>query len=213
MKKLYIVGALLALSLNAHGATVALRNSNTAFTSVRPITNTGNIPIADGTGFVATGFFTLPDATLQMAASSPATFAQVAADFAQFGASTKFGGASAFNISGLYIAEPQETITSAIDPRVGRTLYTIIGNGETFGGSTEIAIVKHTTSVAEGPTFTTNANVATDGASVLVGNAGIGQVDVGAGPVSALGLVAVVPEPSSALLGVLSLAIMLRRKR
>lgn len=98
-------------------------------------------------------------------------------------------------------------------PLIGRTIYTIFGNGATLGSSTLYGAVQIGSISADVPTPNTyTSNPA--GGTVVVGSVGTWQGDLGfGGGTLTYNTVNLVPEPSAALLGALGALGLLRRRR
>ena len=99
---------------------------------------------------------------------------------------------------------------------IGKTLYAFVGNTASLASSTAFslfvvapAIFDDTTGESE---YVVNPG---NGGTVLIGTTSTSTVDAGAGPgtYNTLRTVAIVPEPSSALLGLIGAICLLRRKR
>lgn len=175
--------------------------------------------IPSGSGTVATGFFSLADGAIT-AISTPAAWTTALGSFQQFGTTGTVGGASALNNAGLYklTAGQANLAGSAFD---GKNIYTVIGNGASLAASTQVLVFKSTSTFAVDPTPEgTGPFLGTPPAgSLLLGSFGTPGAFYPAGlmanitstPAVAVNLV---PEPATALLGVLSLGFgFIRRRR
>lgn len=213
LKSLLAAVVLAAISHTSEAASITASNLSDDFTKAVPIvTSTGTL-VASNTGIVQVGTFgTLTDAQLNIG-NLPALIA----DFQSFGSSTKFG--AGFDIAGLYSLAPSAGILAG-DTKIGKSIYVFIGNGDTFATSTEFAIYKDDNAfAADAPLFNAKAyptdlpdNAAIDAAFVL---GGLGAVQVAIpglqGNFTSIQLVAV-PEPSIALLGLMGLGLVRRRR-
>lgn len=221
LKSLLAAVVLAAISHTSEAASITASNLSDDFSKAVPIVTTANVPVAANSGFIQVGTFgALTDAQLGAAvAAGGASFAGLIADFQAFGASTKFG--AGFDIAGLYSLAPSAGILAG-DSKIGKNVYVVIGNGATLASSTEVAIYKDNDAfAADAPLFSAKAyptdladNAAID-AAFVVGNLGAAQVNIaGVGSFNPIQLTAVgaIPEPSVALLGLMGVGLIRRRR-
>ena len=174
--------------------------------------NAAAVTLADGTtllpvgsGYVAAGTFTIPDAEISAATSGAALLA----GFKQFG--------SAGNIpefAGLITHDASMPLADG-DGFVGNPIYAVVGNNADLGSSTQALVYKsENTFAADNPLFESSAPIwSANSTTLLLGTSGgkVLQPDFGA-EINAVGL-AVVPEPSSALLALVGGLLFFRRRR
>jgi PEP-CTERM motif len=220
-KALLVLPVLLALAAQSKATTIILKNFDEGGAGARPLTDhTTNTPLAANSGSVSIGTFaTLTDAQItSMGAFNAANRNALLADFLAFADSvnnpTRTGDTNAFDIPGLY-SGVNNGINAAADPKIGKAIYTFIGNGPTLASSTQIGIVKDNDSFVldDQPVITANAFLYEPTSVILVGQLGA-QIPVGplGGSFSTLQLAAV-PEPSClALLGLCG-GFFVRRRR
>jgi hypothetical protein len=165
-----------------------------------------------GAGVVAIGYLTIEDSALGPQAGNGITGADLAAGFAQFANSITVGiGAN----SGLY----QGSIAAAIDVGSefeGNAIYTIIGNGDTIASSTAALVYKHSFNFqndGESPGGDVILGLNQTGTLLLGSNDGTAALEPAIPEREAFGLVPLIPEPSSALLGLVGIAFLGFRRR
>ena len=164
-----------------------------------------------GPGVVAFGFFTTDSLS---AISSPANLVSL---FVQFGNAGTFAAASATGNRSVFSSAQNQTVggTQFAD----KFVYLFVGNGSTFANSTEFLVVKHGTltfgSVSDATPTPTLFTIRPDNSSALFGSEGaIVQTANTDGSLTPGWTMAVpVPEPSAALLGLLGIAGLIRRRR
>lgn len=139
--------------------TLALTGTGKAFTltllNVDPITG-GSSPVIlksgegvpPGTGIVAGGYFTISDDAIQNATS----ITDLANGFVQFGDSIPFNNGNFGDnpqLHGLYAFSTSLpiSINNHNFHFHGKTIYTFIGEGDSFANSNEVIVVKHTNSL------------------------------------------------------------------
>jgi hypothetical protein len=198
-----VFSALVALALSAQAATVTVGNlpGNVPV----PISGTdGNLL---GSGSVAIGVFSGDVGALAGAGD----IAGLKSAFTQFGNSVSMG----FNgLAGLY----QNSVSGAIgagDAYAGQNVYTVIGDGASIGDSNGLLVFDHGFSFQADPAPTDPAIITSDG-NLLLGSAK--QGDVGGTAFDGFMLAGeagggVIPEPSSALLGLIGLSALFFRRR
>jgi hypothetical protein len=180
--------------------------------------------IANGAGVVAVGLVTLTDAQV-MAVNTVPEWVALLAGFSQFGATTTtFGGASAVNNQGMYKLTAGFPVPDAASPFADKNIYTLMGNGATLATSTEVAVFKGNDKFVLDQAASTNAPLTGNppGGTLLVGtidaagsvNGGFNTPAFNTTSMNVMHLVNLVPEPTTALLGVLSLGFgFIRRRR
>ena len=172
-------------------------------------------PVPSGTGFVAIGTFTIGDGSI-----TAANFANVVADFQQFGTATTFGGAGGFSIDGLFGHDASAPINagSPLVTPTAQNIYLVAGNGTNLGNSNEVLIYRFPqTFGVDNPVFGESVRLTEQAptffAGLLIGGEVADVPVAGLGNVGGLHFVAV-PEPAApAILPLLGLGVLLRRKR
>lgn len=194
-----VFGALVALSLSAQAATVTVGN----LPGNLPVPISFNGALLGSSGSVAIGTFA--------ADSAFGSVGGIQGDFQQFGDAISVG----FNgIDGLY----QNTVSSTVGGSAfsGQQVFTVIGNESTIGGSSALAVIDNGFTFVDEPGATPNA-VITAASGLRFGSAAQGSVGGNAFDGFALagagGGGPVIPEPSSALLGLLGLSFLAFRRR
>jgi hypothetical protein len=216
MKKVLLaIPITIALLVQTEAANVILQNFDEGGTAARPLASSTGAILAVNSGSVSIGTFnTLTDAQIT-ALGGPGRNALLA-DFAAFANSvtnpTRTGNAAALDIPGLYAASINEAVNTG-DPRIGKSIYTLIGNGTSLATSNQIAVVKDEQTFAlDAPLATAQAYIYQPTSVLLIGTEGpLTTIPGFTGSFNTLQL-AVVPEPSSlALLGLCGL--LFRRRR
>lgn len=195
-----------ATSFTASFSNFDTTSSSTIATSTLILDNGSQIAI--GSGSVAVGYFDLSDI-------NSASDSEIVSSFVSFGTSSRFTNGLA--IDGFFDFNRQATVDSAgtNNAFINKTIGILIGNAVDFTSSTRFAAVEF-----DG-IFFADDNTPNSGASGSIndGNSTIhvgtdsGAFDTGAFTSDSITLVTV-PEPSStALLGLGSLALLLRRRR
>jgi uncharacterized protein (TIGR03382 family) len=190
-----------------------------------PIVTRSGTFMPSNSGIVAVGFFGggITDAQISAAGCNLTAWQAVAAQFQVFGTSnsTTFGGADSLNTPGLY----RVTYSNSALPGGtfdGRNVYTVIGNGTSLLNSTEVAVIRSSSTFATDPNPSATANVVGDNfGDVLIGTLGTASVLYTGAPAPASFqnqpmqpiILGCFPEPSSMSLGLLGLAGILRRRR
>lgn len=196
-----VFGALVALALSAQAATVTV--GNLPGNVPAPILGTDGANLASGS--VAIGIFSGDAGTLGAAGDIDG----LKAAFTQFGDAVSMG----FNgIDGLY----QNTISATVAGSAfsGANVYTVIGNGADIAGSSGLFVYDHGFTFVDEPGATPDAVLT--GGSVIYGTTGTGNVggtDFAGFQLAGMGGGPVIPEPSSALLGLLGLGFLAFRRR
>lgn len=194
-----VFGALAALALSAQAATVTVGN----LPGGAPVPIVGTDGSTLGTGAVAIGIFSEDPSGLDIPA--------VKAAFQQFGSAVDMG----FNgIAGLY----QNTVTATVGGTgfSGQAVYTVIGDGADIASSAGLMVFDHGFSFVDEPGATNDAVITATG-NLILGSVASG-VDIGGTAFDGFQLaggggVPVIPEPSSALLGLLGLSFICLRRR
>jgi len=203
--KLKLFFAALAMTMNCSGFVVTLQS---AFD--KAVTDSMGVVIPNGGGFIATGFFgTLADGNLSTSSST-----MLSADFMQFGPSGTFGFGG---FGGVYQIEADGGLIAPGSTFDTRSVYTVLGNGSTFSGSTDFVIYKHPTlfqtDSADANPKTVVATLGEASGTYLFGGPTGGTVNVGGSAFPAVQMAQAVPEPSTLLLSALGVLALLRRKR
>lgn len=201
MKKLALITLGLSIIASSAFAATTITANNRGTTSLESfqILNSSGVAIAQDSGAIALGSFT---GDVNIGAS---TVAEAIANFVQFGESAVFGGIG--TIPGLY----DRAISGEIGTLAGQTVYTVIGNGSTLASSTDLLIFEHVSSFVAEPGTTDNA-IVRDGEAfgqLILGTSGTD----GAGQFTNYYQMALIPEPSTALLTSLGAGFLLFRRR
>lgn len=210
MNKTLIVAVLGLMTTSVSQAgNILATNFDEATLAQRPLSTFTGTPILAG-GVVQLGTFQSTDPSgLIAGAGTPAGFAALLADFLTFGSTSAIG---AFN-PGLYGGDKSVPIAGN-SPLIGKSIYTLIGNGATLAASGEIALIRDDQSFAvDAPVFAALADISAASSVILIGNAsGPGFSTALGASASSLSL-APVPEPMSAMLLLSGLGLMIRRRR
>lgn len=197
-----VFSALVALAISAQAATVTVGN----LPGNVPVPISGTDGSLLGSGSVAIGVFSGDVGALAGAGD----IAGLKAAFTQFGNSVSMG----FNgLAGLY----QNTVSATVGGSAfsGANVYTVIGDGGSIADSNGLLVFDHGFTFVDEPGATPDAIIRTDG-NLLLGSAKQGSVggtafdgfmlagEAGGG---------VIPEPSSALLGLIGLSALFFRRR
>lgn len=103
------------------------------------------IPLLPGSSIASVGCFTISDAQVAVLAGNLSydqligSFVSIASDDFNAGSIGHFGSA----IPGLYVVSTDYGLVGSGDPRVGKTLYTFLGNAATLEASNALALVQH----------------------------------------------------------------------
>lgn len=211
-------GALYTLS-NGSGSTAAgiqtttgavFRSGTTAGTTLG--TGVQNIQTSAGPGIVAFGFFSTDDF------STTSTAASLVSLFTQFGASDTYGAVSTGGNRSVFSRAATQTIGSTFNTK---NIYLFSGNGSSFANSTEFLVAKMDSTFFAVADDVTNAStpkslvINPGNSTVLLGSeiSNVYTTNTDASTTSGWQMAALVPEPSSALLGAIGALILLRRRR
>lgn len=165
--------------------------------------------ISAGAGVVAFGVFSTDDLT---GATTPSEL---------IGLFTQFGGTVAFNQAGPVgnrsVFSSAQNVTVTGSDFAGKVIYLLAGNGSTLEGSSQFLVLKSTlafNTVSDDTPTPTVLTISPANSSVLIGSAVANVQTTNTDTTTTAGWeMAVIPEPSTALLGLLGLAGMMRRKR
>ena len=166
--------------------------------------------ISGGPGVVAMGFFTTDDL------ASVTSSASLVSLFVQFGTSGTFAAAGATGNRSVFSSAQNATVggTQFAD----KFIYLFVGNGSTFANSTEFLVAKSSIlfgSVLDSTPTPTVFTIRPDNSVALFGSEGAIVQTANTDGSSTVGwtMAAPVPEPSTALLGLLGVAGLIRRRR
>jgi hypothetical protein len=226
MKKLTLLAAATLLSATAsQAATYTITNSSGPVNTQSIVTSSGAFANS-GTVVIGTYLGTAP--TLSTATS---TMEDILDGFTTVATgSLGTSGSGVTTIHGVFSiqtsgTDPLDDLTApAAAAWVGKNFFAIIGNGATIEESTEVLIFRFTNYTipnTESTILTLNMRPAdaNSGGSVYGGFGGVGNYLLDPSPGNAgtanstFNMVAVVPEPSAALLGMIGALGLLRRRR
>lgn len=216
--------ALLFAWSSASGALITLNNGSGAAASgiqtlegstFRASTVAGTaFPTGGGTsagpGVVAFGFFSTDDLG---SVSSPASLV---------GLFTQFGTSVAFNANGTTgnrsVFSSAQNVTVSGSAFQDKFIYLLVGNGTTFLDSTQFLVAKSTLTfnqVADSTPTPTALTIRPDNSVALIGSeiANVQTANTDASVTAGWQTAVLVPEPSTALLGLIGLAGLMRRRR
>ncbi len=211
---------------SSYGAVYNVLNGTTAASN--GIAATGLVtdpsgPAATGTftGFYSTtnpgvyafGYFGVTDAEITAATN----LSSIVSAFVQFGTTDTFNaGGAPTNARGLFAHSQSATVTGT--GFSGKNIYLLVGNGASFGASSELLVLKNTSTFSDAqdaiPTAQ-NISFTTTTASVKFGVniADLKTTGADTSTTAGWGTAKVVPEPSAALLGAVGALGLLRRRR
>lgn len=202
------------MAQNSSAFTVTISNLGDPVTADNAIIdNSGNF-IALTQGSIGVGYFS----SFVVGDFSSATRSALLSDFQQFDSSKPF--ANGDGAVGFFNATYDASIPfEGTSPFEGQTLFTVIGNESSLGSSTEFGVFRHDGQLFAEEDGAGNGGVSGsvrsgEGTLLLGSDAGIKSHPLGA-TVGTFQLAPVtIPEPSStALLGLGSVALLLRRRR
>jgi hypothetical protein len=197
MKKL-IVSILVAVSSMASGATVAVGGAPASRLGVQAASG-GALLVGTNSYFLTVGTYAAP----------PVSFASAIADFTPLravgtDAVVTVGSAATGSIGGTFVGVGPAGLSSA-------PIFVFVANNADYALATEIAVLRASTQVFPNPVSGSGSVTVTSSITGLVGV--LGQVtDAPTGSFDFVTMVAV-PEPSTALLGLLGVAGLIRRRR
>lgn len=176
----------------------------------KAVTDSMGVLIPDGGGVIVTGFFTtLLDADIANSSSSV-----LGSDFVQFGSSGEFGFNGFGGVYSVAVDGGRIAPSSTFDLK---TIYTVLGNGDTIAGSSDFVIFKHPfTFEADSLDANDKTALATLGeisGVYLLGGPVAGTVNIGGADLPIVQMAQAVPEPSALMLSALGAMALLRRKR
>jgi hypothetical protein len=188
------------------------------------ILSAANAPLAFG--IVGTGKFSVNDAAVDLLITSATTtgdYSGLISAFDSFVGTDDFatGVDFIFGIGSVPGAFALGADLGAPTAHIGATLYSFFGNAATLSGSTEFGLYRHSEKLVADPAQPTppnDYNLLLTGGSLLIGTStSFVSTDTNLGTngdsMSAIKLVAAVPEPSAALLGAIGAMALLRRRR
>lgn len=206
MKKTFIALTLLmAASAGLQAASITVTNRLAATLESRWIADADGSFIPNGGGMVAIGSFA--DESGIAGASSVDGLLSA---FTQFGDAVSVAGVG--TVAGLYANSISASVSGG--GFTDQSVFTVIGNGGSLASSSNFLVFKHDgvfPADADNPTATLNAIVGEGQGELLLGGSGTGDFNGNAIDTYTLGVV--VPEPSSALLGLLGLSFLAFRRR
>lgn len=164
-------------------------------------------------GVYGFGYFNVTDSEI----TNALTLGSIVSNFVIFGVTDTFNsGGAPTNQRGLFAHSQSSTVTGT--DFSGKNIYLLVGNGSTFGNSTELLVLKNqslfTDAQDQVPTAQ-NITFSTATSSLLFG---VNLVDVkttgtDASVTPGWGTANLIPEPSAALLGAIGALGLLRRRR
>jgi hypothetical protein len=211
MKIAATLAALIAMAGASFAASITVTNFRSGDTNL--VADSSNTLIPFESGYVAIGVFSADDAQLRAWAGA-LQGAEIANAFVQFSNNVSVGFN---NFGGIY----QTVINGAIsagDSFAGMNVYTVVGNGSSLGGSSELLVFKHNHVFMADPSPTANTVLALGleptAGETIIGIAGENTASLG--PIvdkPTFQTAVVVPEPSSVLLLLSGFGAFLFRRR
>ena len=200
------VAVSLATLAFSQAASVVARNDS----ELHPITLAGGVLVPNGTGFVALGTFTISDAQISAAPSSPTGRDQLSGDFIGLGSSASFGvGGEGGLFSSSFVAP-----INGGDPLDGESIFIVAGNGGSIASSDQLWVFK------SGELFGTdpfNAELELDAelatGAVLIGSPVNVLVPSAGRNFEGSEMALMIPEPGSMALIAFGTIALLRRRR
>lgn len=223
--KLIITGM---LSLGAgHGAIYNVLNGSSATSNGIAPTGllsdpTGTPVVGTFTGFFNTtnpgvytfGYFNITDTAI----TGAATLSTLVNAFVQFGTVTDTfnSGGAPTNQRGLFAHSQTATVTGSSFS--GKNIYLLVGNGTTFGNSTEMLVLKNSalfTDAQDAVPTAQNITFSTSTSTLLFGVnlADVKTTGTDTSVTAGWGTAVPVPEASTSLLGAIGALALLRRRR
>ncbi len=211
--KLFLASALVAFALPTSAATFTVSNvvSGTGATDALYQNSDGTLLAG---GIVHVGYFPAGYSISSSLNDIEATITNFTSFASQLAGtfSADLGGAFPGYVQGPGVAGP--TITGA-DPLVGRALYAFVGNGATLAASNAFGLKQVDTLRDDVPFNNEYLANPFGGVAPVIGSVGnfVGNASgLGSSPYTTLQL-ALIPEPSTALLGLIGTLGLLRRRR
>lgn len=215
MKKTIAILATIVASFSfADGAAITVTNYDEASGAQLGISIASGAGLLTG-GVVQVGSFAADPASLISAlnpTNAGGAYEALLSAFTSFGSTNTIGG----DYSGLFESVKEANIASD-NALVGKSIYTLIGNGATLQSSTELAILVDAQQFNyDDPVFARRSNLTADTVTAAFGSKTGPAVETALGASTAsiqLAPVAIIPEPMSAALLIGSLAFVVRRRR
>jgi hypothetical protein len=164
-------------------------------------------------GVYGFGFFGVTDS----AVTNATQLTDIVTAFTVFGTTDTFnGGGAPTNQRGLFAHSQSGVVTGSSFS--GKNIYLLVGNGATFGASSELLVLKNTslfTDAQDSVPTAQNITFSTATATLLFGRniADVKTTGTDSSATAGWGTAKAVPEPSAALLGALGALGLLRRRR
>lgn len=200
MKYLCLLAGVLATTSTASAVSLTLANNfSIGFTD-----NRGDV-IPNGTGFFSAGIFSEAPTVENISSAFTPLSVGGTAQFLPFSATNNFDGFAQGVVNGGRQA--------AGSPFVGQPIFVVYGNGSDVASSNQFAVLATGSQFDADDSTVTESNISFQAtlASAVVGVSG-GNIPLGTQTRPTIQLVAV-PEPSTALLGMIGIVGLLRRRR
>ncbi len=218
-----ILASLFCALTYSHAATYVLTNNQGSPASSNAITNSSGVAFSNGTAGVASvGYFNVDDSTLSSATSSTV----FTTNFVAWNTATSpnaDGSVNFVNSATPVFARGYFTLNAASRTVAGsafanKNMYILVGNGLTFGASTEFLVLKSTAQflASDDPTLpNVTVRFTTTNTSVVFGNTGgdVKTTNADSSVNASWQTAAPVPETSTSLLGAIGALALLRRRR
>jgi hypothetical protein len=225
MKNKY--SAILALALtwsSASGALITLNNGSGNTASGIQTTDLGTFRsgTVDGSAFTTGGGTSAGPGVVAFGFFSTDNLGSVASPASLASLFTQFGNTVTFNANGTTgnrsVFSSAQNVTVSGSSFADKFIYLFVGNGTTFLDSTEFLVAKSTLTFAQVADATPTPTVLTirpDNSVNLLGTeiTNVQTANVDTSTTAGWQTAALVPEPSSALLGLLGVVGLLRRRR